>query len=144
MTWWSLNHIKLEISLPATTSDVPMKLSSSVVNFGFFSLNVFEANRHKSVAMPSTTAPANGETYKRKKEGDLRLESHLLNMKFVFTCKSAEQSSKALPLCVSASSSHQKNWTNLQTQQPPMSWAQVLSATSLGVVRPSTMSSMWL
>lgn len=61
-----------------------------------------------------------------------------------FTCKSAEQSSNALPLWVCASSSHQKNCTKRHTQQPPISCAHVFSATSRGVVRPSIMSSMWL
>ena len=62
--WWCLNAIRRLNSLPATTSDVPMKLSRTVVNFGFFSLRVFEANRQRSVATPSTTAPVSGDTYK--------------------------------------------------------------------------------
>lgn len=68
VTWWCLSGIRRLISLPATTSEVPMKLSRIVVNFGFFSLKVFDANRQRSVAKPSITAPANGDTCKNKRE----------------------------------------------------------------------------
>lgn len=73
---------------------------------------------------------------------DVWINFSLVRLIDVITCKSAEQSSNALPWCVFANSNHQKNWTNLHTQQPPISCAHVFRATSLGVVRPSTMSSM--
>lgn len=60
--WWCLNGISRLKSLPATTSEVPMKLSTIVEYLGPFSLNVFEANLQRSVAKPSITAPANGDT----------------------------------------------------------------------------------
>lgn len=66
--WWCLSTFRRLKSLPATTSDVPMKLSRTVEYFGFVSLKVFEANRHRSVAMPSTIAPANGDTYNEMSE----------------------------------------------------------------------------
>ena len=63
--WWCLSSIRRLNSLPATTSDVPMKLSRIDVYLGFFSLSVFEANRQRSVAKPSITAPARGDTWNR-------------------------------------------------------------------------------
>lgn len=63
--WWCLSFIRREHSLPATTSEVPMKLSRIVVYFGDFSLRVFDAKRQRSVAMHSIAAPANGETWKK-------------------------------------------------------------------------------
>lgn len=67
---WCLNILRLvtfkfifKFSLPATTRLVPTKLSKIVAYFGPFSLNVFDAKRHKSVAMPSINAPANGDTW---------------------------------------------------------------------------------
>lgn len=70
--WWCLNGISRLKSLPATTSEVPMKLSTIVEYLGLFSLNVFEANRQRSVAKPSITAPAHGDTceWKGNKSGN--------------------------------------------------------------------------
>lgn len=58
-------HCQYELTfdqLPATTSDVPTKLSKIFEYFGDDSASAFDTNLHIKVAKPSMIAPANGET----------------------------------------------------------------------------------
>lgn len=62
----------------------------------------------------------------------------------IHTWRSAVQSANARSECVAEISNHQKTWTIRYTQQPPISWAHVFRATTLGEVLPSSISSMWV